>query len=71
MHDLHFFGGGWMMFFWWLLLIALIVVLLRPLFKSKRPEDSNETPLEILNRRYAEGEIDKKEFEQRKKDLLQ
>ncbi len=69
MHDFHFFGVGWMMFFWWFLLIVLAVVLLRPLFKSKKPEVGYETPLEILKRRYAEGEIDKEEFEKKKKDL--
>ena len=70
MHDFQFFGGGWMMFFWWFLLIALVIVLARPLFKTNQQESDKETPLEILKRRYADGEIDQEEFEKRKKDLM-
>lgn len=59
-----------MMFFWWFLLIALVIVLARPLFKTNQQESESETPLEILKRRYANGEIDQEEFEKRKKDLM-
>jgi putative membrane protein len=70
MHDFQFFGGGWMMFFWWFLIIALVVVVVRALLNTNQKKPHNETPLEILKRRYANGEIDKEEFEKRKKDLL-
>jgi putative membrane protein len=70
-------GGVWL----WLLICAgivflfLIVAGLLFMFIAmvKRPpmghSPSNETPVDVLNRRYANGEIDKKEYDQRKKDL--
>ena len=58
-----------MMFFWWFLLIALVVLVIRAMLNTNK-KSNNETPLEILKRRYANGEIDKEEFEKRKKDLL-
>ncbi len=35
-----------------------------------REGGESETALEILNKRYAKGEITKEEFEQMKKDIL-
>jgi putative membrane protein len=37
---------------------------------SDRGRSSNPIPIEILKKRYARGEIDKKEFEEKKRDLL-
>ncbi|MEX2463389.1 MAG: SHOCT domain-containing protein [Balneolaceae bacterium] len=70
MHDFNFFGGGWMMFFWWLLIIALVVIIVRAFINLNNANATSETPMDILKRRYANGEIDKEEFEERKKDLL-
>lgn len=70
MHDFQFLGGGWMMIVWGLLLIILVVVLVKTL-TNRTPQNSKESPLGILKRRYASGEIDKEEFEQRKKELLE
>jgi len=70
MHDFHFFGGGWMMTFWLLLIFALIVIVVRVLLNSNKQSTISEPPMDILKRRYANGEIDKEEFEKRKKDLL-
>ena len=55
-----------------LLLIIGIALLAAWLFRhsnKRRYRDNEETTLEILKKRYARGEIDKEEFEQKKRDL--
>jgi putative membrane protein len=69
------YGGGWyggiFMIVFWIVVIVGIVFLIRWLVQSTRGgAGSAESALEILKRRYANGEINKKEFEQKKKDLL-
>lgn len=49
------------------LLLLLMIVLAA--FERKRPASSSESPLEILKKRYARGEITKEEFETMKKNL--
>ena len=69
-------GGGW----WWMgvmmvvflaLVIVGIVALVRfVVIPSATPRVSgSETPLEILRRRYAAGELTKEQFEQMKRDI--
>jgi len=63
--------GGIFMILFWIVVIVGIVFLIRWLVQSTRGgAGSGESPLDILKRRYAKGEINKKEFEQKKKDLL-
>ncbi len=58
----------------WIVIIGLIVWAVAA--AVRRPGESNHTTgstdsaLEILKRRYARGEINKEEFEARKKDLV-
>lgn len=70
--------GGWGMGFgvvfmllFWLLVILGILALVRWLQSSSSPsqEARGKTPLEIVQERYARGEIDKEEYEQKKRDL--
>jgi putative membrane protein len=67
-------GMGWifMAVFWALVIIALIF-LIRWLAIQSRPrgqqDQGRDSALEILRQRYARGEIDKEEFDQKKRDL--
>ncbi|SHF67890.1 putative membrane protein [Modicisalibacter ilicicola DSM 19980] len=74
----HMFFGGLMMIVFWGGIIALVVLLVRWLSRNDalgRSDTSDSgssrrpTPLEILQERYARGEIDKQEYEERRKDL--
>ena len=70
-------GGGWGWFgivhmvLWWFLIILGIMVLAKWLFGSSGSSRSAESDraLSILRERYARGEIDKQEFDARRRDL--
>lgn len=65
-----FFGGGFMWLFW-ILIVAAVVFLFLSITKggNNNTEIDRERPLEILQKRYARGEIEKEEYEQRRKEL--
>lgn len=66
MHD-----WGWhnMMWLIWIPIIILIVWFIFRISSVNQPK--KETPIEILKRKYANGEINTEEFDKRKKKLLE
>lgn len=76
-HD----GMGWWMLWgsilWIVFIVAVIVVTVQLAGASNRKGASSghtmpppaETPLDILRRRYASGELSRDEFEQMRRDL--
>jgi putative membrane protein len=72
----HYFGFNGMWFGWifWLAVAVLIVILIVKNSGSQKPSYYNdrnyESPLDILKKRYAKGEINKEEFDRIKNDLI-
>jgi putative membrane protein len=75
--GMHGWGMGWFgilfMAFFWIALIVGLVLLIKWVVQSKRSMDGapghGSRAMDILRERYAQGEIDKKEFEEKKRDL--
>ena len=62
--------GGMFMWIIFLVVIGLLIYFIVQAQKTKGETSTrNESPLDILKRRYAKGEIAKEEFERMKKDL--
>jgi putative membrane protein len=73
---MHGFGGmGFGMAWWWIigliLVAAIICAIGRALSQNKNTDntENHKSALDILNERYAKGQIDKEEYEIKKKDL--
>ncbi len=63
-------GFAWVFMLLMMALVFLGVVLaVHYLHRSTRNPNNEDTALEILKNRYAKGEIEKKEFDEKRKDL--
>ncbi len=69
----HMMFGGFMMIAFWGTIIVLIILAVRWLgsgsAQGRAGSASGRTALDILEERFARGEIDKAEFEERKRSL--
>lgn len=63
------FGGGIMMIAVWFLFVVFIVWMVREISGRNANTGSDSKALDILKERYVKGEINKEEFEAKKKDI--
>ncbi|MGE4545629.1 MAG: SHOCT domain-containing protein [Pedobacter sp.] len=64
--------GMWifMLLFWGLVIVGIVGIIRWLAGRDHRQNRSEtETPLEILQKRYARGEIEREEYQRMKKDL--
>ncbi len=69
------YGWGWLfVIVFWVLVVLIIVAIIRAIagsgyYRNYRNEESGNTALQILNERYARGEIAREEYEAKKRDI--
>ena len=66
---MHYWGSGWSFLLFVIIIIALIYLLVR--FNGSRGNSgvAENSALDLLKRRYVQGEISREEYQQMKKDL--
>lgn len=65
-------GAGWifMVLFWVLVIVGVLAIIRQLGLGGNQSRDTQrKTPLEILQGRYARGEIEREEYEQKRSDL--
>ncbi len=66
-------GMGWGMGFGWLLVLVVVVGVIWFINRAVQPNQqfqNQKTAIDILNERYAHGEIEKEEYLRLKNDIL-
>ncbi|MEQ9469018.1 MAG: SHOCT domain-containing protein [Ekhidna sp.] len=68
---MHLFEGHYwgMHVFWWVVWMIFIIWIFVTPWDIPGQRTKKETPLDILKKRYASGEIDRQQFEDMRKDL--
>jgi putative membrane protein len=69
MYEWHGFGGGIMWIFWVLLVVVILWAVKTATGSGNNSVGEQKSALDILQERYAKGEIEREEFEQKRKDL--
>jgi len=69
MHYGYGYGGMFMGILFLIVIAVLVYFIIQALSSKGRPSMQNESPLDILKRRYAKGEITREEYEKMKKDI--
>ena len=64
----HFWGMHWV---WWIFWILVIIWIFATPYDIPGQRTKRDTPLDILQKRFAKGEITKEEYKESKKILLQ
>jgi putative membrane protein len=67
MYNGHHFWGMHML--WWVFWVILVIWIFATPYNIPGQRTKNETPLDILKKRFAKGEITKEEFDEKKKFL--
>lgn len=67
-YDHHFFEMHWI---WGIIITVLILLIIFNVIPNGHKTDPTEDALDILKKRFARGEIEREEFEERKKILEQ
>lgn len=68
--PMHFFGGLAMVL-WWILVVWAVIAFIKWVRRGATRRMFYADPaLDLLRERFAKGEIDKKEFEERKAELI-
>lgn len=73
MHHLHTHGlfAGWAWLLALIILVLLILVIIKLFRQGQHPQGKlQEKALQILDERYARGEITKEEYREQKKEIL-
>lgn len=63
-------GGAAFGILFWIAVIYIIYLLIKRASWIDKPEEKRNNALHILDERYAKGEIDKAEYEERKKEIV-
>ena len=63
-YNHHFIGMHWI---WWLIVVGIIMLVVFNVIPYRPKTELEENAMGILKKRFARGEIEKEEFEERKR----